>query len=626
VRFAEVAGTSAGSIVASLLGAGASPDTLDALVSQSPLSELLAPPEKQVGIKRRLVHLVGRVSQKAPVGDAVAYGGAYSTEQLRNWLNDTLTHLLPESRRRIRFSDLLLPTWVVATDLDDRAIQVWSSDTTPEYEVAAAVAASCALPFFFQPVDGRYVDGGVLSNLPAFVFAQRPRRTSDRVLAFTLEADPPGPRNRQAGPFAGMRRDLEAIADTIVGGSMQLQLGLQPEVSVVKIPTGDIRATDFDKMTPAVTQKLIADGYAATDKFFKRELHSVNSGPGRRREHQSRDETWGAIASWALEPMNTLSIAAPDTKWVFDLFPALLRWRADGVRVRVLVPHPGKDGKRLQQHATLTGLGAELRYYSGNIGNLCFLRDARQSSTKFAIVGASIPGVHSVVYSTTAADGEALEALARDFSEKWDSADRLIDAGDGTFAPLLVPYAQDAVLGALRDRIEMYRNASIDFDKVPLEQLVPLARTVPLHKYRQASVWDNLYSRNGLTVAQMAAVQLQHGPSVIGPPVVEVSGDDYFIIQGTARALRARHAGAADLSCVVVRGASEPLPAAPQDFRKLNVVVDPGDVTSRFREFDYSRFRAIEDALRALHPAPSYTFQPSRGRGAAADANPAVKS
>ena len=41
------------------------------------------------------------------------------------------------------------------------------------YPVAKAVQCSCTFPFVFRPVDDRYVDGGVLSNLPTIVFPER---------------------------------------------------------------------------------------------------------------------------------------------------------------------------------------------------------------------------------------------------------------------------------------------------------------------------------------------------------------------------------------------------------------------------------------------------------------------
>lgn len=66
------------------------------------------------------------------------------------------------------------PLAVVATNVRRSAIELFSSDTTPHYPVAVAVAASAAVPFLFRPVrletadDEHFLfDGGVTSNLPA---------------------------------------------------------------------------------------------------------------------------------------------------------------------------------------------------------------------------------------------------------------------------------------------------------------------------------------------------------------------------------------------------------------------------------------------------------------------------
>jgi predicted acylesterase/phospholipase RssA len=600
VRFTELAGTSAGSIVAALLGAGATPDRLEALVSQRPLNELLSPPTRETGARRSLLSLAGRVTGRAVLADAIAYRGAHSTDMLRHWVNEALVDLLPDAGPQVRFEDLLIPTWIVATDVQQRRVQVWSTDTSGTYEVAEAVAASCALPFFFQPVQDRYIDGGALSNLPAFVYANRPRRTTERVLAFTLRSDPPGRRERGRGPISGAKEQARVLAETLIDGSTKLQLGLQPDVSVIEIPTGDVKATDFTRMTPSLIRKLVSDGADATDRFFRDELHAVRSGLSRVRDCESREETLAAVAAWAVPHADAVDVAASGSDWVFELFPALLRWRRDGVRVRALLRPPDSEKARLQ-HDLLRGLGAEVRVTDGDVQEL-YLRDSRASQTAAGVVGTPAQqGVDSMRYSAGGADGPVIAALADQFDGRWQALPR-DGSGDGPppppSVPDLVPVQPDVILSLLERSVSMYRGAFLSFASVPIASMVPLARTVPLMKYRQAAVWPDLFRRAGLRDHQAAAVRLDGGHSLFGPPVVEASGGRYYVIQGTARALLAKHRGQTELSCVVVEGASQPLPAAPQDLRRLRVVVDTGRVAARFADFDYSRFRPIERSLR----------------------------
>src|ERR1700686_5354739 len=110
-------------------------------------------------------------------------------------MDDRLAELLPHASRPVKFKDLPRPTWVVATDLAGRRPKVWSSVDTPDESVALAVRCSSSIPIFFEPPElgnDLYVDGGMLSNLPAFVFANRatnPQALGGRILAFRLAGD-----------------------------------------------------------------------------------------------------------------------------------------------------------------------------------------------------------------------------------------------------------------------------------------------------------------------------------------------------------------------------------------------------------------------------------------------------
>ncbi|MBJ7600584.1 MAG: patatin [Candidatus Nephthysia bennettiae] len=168
-------GTSAGSLVAAMLRAGFPAPDLAARVLGRPLSEegrrvaellrelkdlpawsaarprrgMAAPQLLRRGLLRpgsvRLAALVaaalppGRVSA-APLGDAVRrlFGSGWPQQ----------------------------PTWICAVALDDGRRVVFGREGAPPPALADAVAASCAIPSYFEPVTiggRRYVDGGVHS-------------------------------------------------------------------------------------------------------------------------------------------------------------------------------------------------------------------------------------------------------------------------------------------------------------------------------------------------------------------------------------------------------------------------------------------------------------------------------
>src|SRR5207253_2690320 len=58
------------------------------------------------------------------------------------------------------------PLWICAARSDDGSRVVFGRDDAPRTDVSTAVAASCAVPWLFSPVEidgARYVDGGVHS-------------------------------------------------------------------------------------------------------------------------------------------------------------------------------------------------------------------------------------------------------------------------------------------------------------------------------------------------------------------------------------------------------------------------------------------------------------------------------
>src|SRR5262249_14944661 len=90
------------------------------------------------------------------------------------------------------------PLAMVATNLKTGSVHLFSSDATPDVQIALAVAASSAVPFLFQPVnidiplDGEhlFVDGGVTSNLPAWPYdVQREINRDLYTMAIEISAD-----------------------------------------------------------------------------------------------------------------------------------------------------------------------------------------------------------------------------------------------------------------------------------------------------------------------------------------------------------------------------------------------------------------------------------------------------
>lgn len=162
--FPRVAGTSAGSIVAAFLAAGATADDLDAIMRRLDYSRV---PDRG-----------GLPALSEGVGLAWR-SGAHPGNYVHGFVRDELERLGVRT-----FADLQPDALVVtATDITrGRLLRLpWDYESLGldpgEQLVADAVRASISIPLFFEPVplgDLTLVDGGVLSNFPIQMF-DRPK-------------------------------------------------------------------------------------------------------------------------------------------------------------------------------------------------------------------------------------------------------------------------------------------------------------------------------------------------------------------------------------------------------------------------------------------------------------------
>ena len=169
-----IVGTSAGSLVAALLRAGFSTADLEANASGRRLS----------AVGTRLLGRMGSQGQipvpslshadftRGPAAasvllaalrrpwsvrlGALAAGllpaGTVSTDELQSGMSNLFSGGWPA-----------LPTWICAVRLDDGSLTTFGRSGAPAAGIGPAVAASCAIPAFFRPVEiggRRYVDGG----------------------------------------------------------------------------------------------------------------------------------------------------------------------------------------------------------------------------------------------------------------------------------------------------------------------------------------------------------------------------------------------------------------------------------------------------------------------------------
>jgi predicted acylesterase/phospholipase RssA len=581
VSISEVAGTSAGSIIAALIGAGATPDFVRTKLTELDFQSFLQRPDRRA--KRGFWRIANLLSQD--------YADLYF-ERL-------LSELLPNERRPIAFKSLPFPTYIVSTDLVRSEAKVWNQETTPNELVSDAVRASCSIPIFFQPIDRRHVDGGLLSNLPAYVFASpgRDRALSSKILAFALVS-----RDADLNKW-DTRTFLLQLASTLVDGGQQLQLNLQPNVHVINIQTGAIQATDFDKMTPEVTQELIKSGIVATRDFFDSEQMHIRSANKKETTCADVDEFYSRITEVLTTPIERLIVAEHNTDWVYSLFPTILSLRARGVTIDAVLPQNGdRPGDGPYRRRLLNALGANLTVLAGESfvplrATIVVPQDKTQTRVIVGVDKQPKVDVDSVVYQGYLDAGVIKVAF--------DKIDSLVtSSGVDLTVPFLVRVAAEEVINPLRF-VGQYskENVSIGIETVHVQQLAATSRFTREYKYNQIRYLIDMYRRLGFELFEPVAVQFANGlKSIVTPPVVEEAGGRFILIEGSTRATFCRDEGIPSFKCIVVRGVSDPVPSSTFDFSKVRITGRRLPVISRYEGFEYSQFRHIE---RAMHPIDS---------------------
>jgi NTE family protein len=313
INFVRIGGSSAGAIVAALAAAGYAADELldpsrpagargilDVDVGEifdareyARVRRLMrrytafsARPKPATGIfgwwrraKRRFAPLVIARFVARLIVPELAFGigvyrglGAVGTEPVERWLDGLLRAKVGTSGP-VTFSDLGMRLRMVAADVTNGEMRTFGFPGDEQLAVASAAMASACFPFFFRPVrDGErlFVDGGLVSNLPVWLFDdERDDETSHlptfgfRLVNEALVAQP-------AEPPTEFLRFGQRVAQTLLSGGRNLE-----ERRVDYYHGVDLRARigtlSFDTAREAAPA-LVDDARRSVEEYFEREV------------------------------------------------------------------------------------------------------------------------------------------------------------------------------------------------------------------------------------------------------------------------------------------------------------------------------------------------------------------
>lgn len=234
-----------------------------------------------------ILKLVGKCAIYAiPVLLVIALWGVTSVRKVRKLIDAALVDMLKIEgvTSGITFGHMkaagCIPLKIVATNVTTQSLELFCYDRTPKVLVADAVAASICLPGIFKPwkikferttpagvkkISGRFLDGGIVSNLPAWTFDEDSLLSPGvPTVALSLSA----PHVENTGHW------LFSLVNTVVNGSSEVHT--RASGPIVTIPLEPkFGMLDFDLSEKRVFEEVKAASYKVQQEL----AHALYVGP-----------------------------------------------------------------------------------------------------------------------------------------------------------------------------------------------------------------------------------------------------------------------------------------------------------------------------------------------------------
>lgn len=277
----NLAGASAGAIVAALVAAGYTAQDLHGIIGSLDFERFLDRAWED------RIPVVG-----APLS-VLKDQGIYEGNAFQSWMAELLA-----DKGRTRFGDLIMPEFaqepryryklqLIASDVTDRRLLVLPQDAPrigiddpDDMDIALAVRMSMSIPIFFEPVrqsapDGEHtiVDGGMLSNFPVWLFdSEGPPAWP----TFGLKLVSPAPRQpvegsqpvlSGGGPLKKTVAYLASLISTMTDAHDKLYLEKADFARTITVSNLGVRTTEFS-LSEERAEALFNEGRRSTERFL----------------------------------------------------------------------------------------------------------------------------------------------------------------------------------------------------------------------------------------------------------------------------------------------------------------------------------------------------------------------
>lgn len=595
VSFSELVGTSAGAIVAVLIGAGATPEDLEKIIDELDFKSFLRKPQKITSYKPPIGSSLLKyipyknISKYYPI---ITRLGLYDSSKIGEWVEEKLSQLLPDKSSPIKFKDLLIPTNVIVTDIRTKQVEIYNQDNNSNYDVAKAVQCSCNIPLFFQPIDNRYIDGGVLSNLPSFIYENSEKKTYNKILAFSLIAD----KSNINQTIKSLKDYGKALINTLIDGNLDLQLSLQDDVHIIKINTGKIEATDFDSITTEDLTRLKESGIVATRYFFNHEIGYIKTRSNDINVLKNQFETFNKIIQLLEYKYEEIIILDSDNEWAYTIFPTLLRWNLDNTKIYFL--HDDTKDTKKEEH---TKYRNRLLEYIG----VTIIKTSNIPFDGFIFDGGKIDNCRAIILNS---DNDRFHSKYYHGEEDFPLINFIRNYYQQSLNvnnPNHVLQIESIDLSKIKKelkKVSQYNNNNIKItlESIPINDVTFLTKYIKGYKYRQIEVLFNIYNDNDIPLFNPAELKLKDGKtSIIIPPIIEKNNSHYYLIEGNTRFLYAQNNKIDHLNCIVIERVSVLLPSSGR-YKIKEILITDKDTRGgqRYENFDPTTYRRIEAAVR----------------------------
>jgi NTE family protein len=263
--FQRTAGTSAGAIIAAFLTAGYKGSELNDMLNEINVNTLLDPRKNWLPIPfGKWLMLYWKL-------------GLYKGDALERWVGEKLAAKgvytfadIPYQSLRVIVSDITIGRLVVLPDDFER----YGIDPR-RFLVAKAVRMSCSIPYFFEPVKIKikkghrghlFIDGGVLSNFPMWLFDSENIKKVRPVLGIKLSADE---NHKKPQPIENAVEMYNALFKTMKDAHDARYISRKHVKNIIFVPMKEVSATDF-QLTEENKIVLVNRGRKSAETFLRR--------------------------------------------------------------------------------------------------------------------------------------------------------------------------------------------------------------------------------------------------------------------------------------------------------------------------------------------------------------------